>query len=80
MRSLRGQIQLILPAVADKLNSLNIFEQCMQSFYCISLYNFGFTGQEIGMSMEAALRIFEFFIFNQDIDNVSLTTLFIYIL
>ena len=80
MRSLQGQIQLILPAVADKLNSLGLFEQCIQSFYCIVVYNFGFTGQECGLSMEVALRLFEFFIFNQDVENVALTTLFIYIL
>lgn len=80
MRSLKVQIELCLPRLASRLAELDIFERVIQSFYVLVVQNFGFTGQECGLAMETALRLFDFFIFNYDSQMTALCSLVIYCL
>ena len=80
MRTIRIQIELCMPRLAEKLEELELFDRIVQSFYVLVLQNFGFTGQECGISMETALRLFEFFVFNCDSQSTAICTLIIYCL
>ena len=40
----------------------------IENLYCMIMSNFGFTGQECGISLETALRLLEFYIFDGDSD------------
>ena len=44
MRTIRIQIELIMPRLAEKLDEMDLFDKIIQSFYCLILQNFGFTG------------------------------------
>ena len=52
----------------------------IENLYCMVLSNFGFTGQDVGLSIEAALRLLEFFIFECDSDYEHFIALITYML
>lgn len=79
-KSFANKIEFLLPNLAEKLDQMRIFDACMQSFYIFIFPNFGFTGQECGLPFEIAARVFEFFVFNNDLDCQATVNLFIYML
>ena len=42
------------------------FECYIENFYLKTVHNFGFSGEGGGLPVEAAVRLFEFFLFFQD--------------
>ena len=52
----------------------------MQNLYVSVLQNLGFTGQEGLLSMDSAMLLFEYFIFNNDEENHAVNALIIYAL
>ena len=52
----------------------------MQNLYVSVLQNLGFTGQEGLLSMDSAMMLFGYFIFNNDEENHAVNALIIYAL
>ena len=50
------------------------------SFYIFVMQNFGFSGQEVGLTYEAACRLFEYFLINSEMGDQAMLTMFIYML
>jgi len=73
-------ISLGASKVAAVLEEHGIFQMVIENLYCMVLSNFGFTGQDVGLSMEAALRLLEFFIFECDSDYEHFIALITYML
>ena len=80
MKELTMQIELLIPRLADKLKASNLLENTILSLYVAVLQNFGFTGQDCLISMESAMRLFEYYIFNNDEESIAMTTILIYML
>ena len=50
------------------------------NFYIFVMQNFGFSGQEVGLSYEASCRLFEYYLINGEMGDQALMTMFIYML
>ena len=55
-------------------------EKVVSNLYCMIMSNFGFSGQECGLSLDSSLFLLEFFVFNCDADYSATITLLIYMM
>ena len=51
-----------------------------ESIYVRVIYNFGFSGEDVAVPFEVAIRLLEFYLFFKDFDKSKITTLIMHMI
>ena len=65
--ALKDMIEEMCPWLTEEINKgFMPFECYIENFYCRTVQNFGFNGEEVGLPVEVSYRLLELFIFFHD--------------